>query len=168
MKVDKHKTVGLLVSTFMGLSISLVLSIVGPASSGHFAVKTVLVSFFCSSIISVIISILIPIKRISDAACNGVHLKNESLAGRLFSTFVSDLCFTPIISTLMVLMSYISAKRHNPHFNVPFGRMLTSNLIISFIVAYFIIFIFLPLFVKLSITIVKSMSASDEEQEENR
>ena len=61
MKVDKYKTVGLLVSIFMGLSISLVLSIVGPASSGHFAVKTVLVSFFCSSIISVIISILIPV-----------------------------------------------------------------------------------------------------------
>ena len=65
-------------------------------------------------------------------------------------------------------MSYISAKRHDPQFNVPFGRMLTSNLIISFIVAYLIIFVFLPLFVKLSITIVKSMSASDEEQEEKR
>lgn len=163
MKVDKHKTVGLLVSVFMGLSISLVLSIVGPASSGHFAVKTVLVSFFCSSIISIIISIIIPIKRISDAACRGVHLNIESLPGRLFSALVSDICFTPIISTLMVSMSYINAKRNDPSFSVPFGRMLTSNLIISFVVAYLIIFICVPLFIKLSISIVKSMSAPEEE-----
>ena len=163
MKKENMRTVGILVSIFMGLSISLVMSILGPLRSGHITVPAVLVSFLCSSIISILISVLIPIKKITDGACNGMHLSPEGIPGKLISAFISDLLFTPLISFLMIFMNYKRARMVDP--NLSFGRMFFGNFIISFIAAYFIILVFLPLFIKGAIAIVNATSVHNEEEE---
>lgn len=154
MNNEQQRNVGTMVGVLMGLMISFVLSIVGPLRSGHFTVVSMLVSFLCSSIISVLIGIFVPIKGITDGACSVMKLNPQKLIGRIVSAFISDLIFTPLVTFLMVLMNYKRAK--NADINLSFGRMYFGNLVMSFIIAFFLILIFLPLIIKLSISILQS------------
>jgi len=144
----------------MGLSISLAMSIVGPALSGHPSFPAFIVSFLCSSVISIIIAIIVPIKKITDSACEKIHLNPEGVGGRFFSALVSDLIFTPIMTFLMVFMNYKRAKMFDP--GLSFVSMFLGNVFISFTIAYLIILVFLPLFIKGSIAIVKNFDESEE------
>ncbi len=162
MNSEQQRNVGTMVGVLMGLLISLVLSIVGPLRSGHFTVVSMLVSFLCSSIISVLIGIFVPIKSITDGACTAMKISPQKILGRLISAFISDLMYTPLVTFLMVLMNYKRAKMRNHDLN--FGHMYLGNLVLSFVIAYFLIVIFLPLIIKLSISILHPQEEDAEEE----
>lgn len=159
-----NESIGIIVGVLMGLAVSLVLSIVGPVISGHFKIVSVLVSFLCSSIISVVIGLFIPIRRMSVWSCSKIGISPDKLPGMIISALIGDICFTPLISFLMVYMNYKRAKSMDP--SVVLGRMYCGNLIVSFVVAFLIILIFTPLFIRLAIGIVKPEGEQIEESEE--
>ena len=165
MEKAQMKTVGRLVSIFMGLSITLVMSILGPLKSGHITAPAVLVSFLCGSILSTAIALLVPIKKISDSACGKIHVNPEGFVGRIISSLIGDVVFTPLMTFAMVFMNYKRAKMVDP--NLVFGKMFIGNFIFSFIIAFFLVLIFIPLFIKAAIAIVRSTSVPEEHEEEN-
>lgn len=148
----KMKKVGMTVSVFMGVTLSFCLSLVGnllgSRQSGAFSVPGWLISFVVSTIISLIIGFIVPMKKISDS----IHAKNggpRSLKARLIDTLVSDLIYTPVITLAMVFLAYRNATAHGAQ--MPFLPMFLSSLVVSLIVAYILIFILMPVFLKLSL-----------------
>ena len=158
--MEKNKEyVGMVTGVLIGILISIVLSVVGPIISGHPSVPSVLVSLLCSSIMSILIGLFVPIKKITDGACSRMKMSPDGLLGRIVFALLSDLFFTPIISFLMVFMNYKRARMHDS--NVALGRMYFGNLIVSYSVAFFLILIFTPLLVKLAIKLVSNVANAE-------
>lgn len=140
------KKVGLQMSILMAVTLSFCLSLMGTLSSGHFTVPGFLMSFGISTVISLIIGFLVPMKKLEDGLVRKCGIEEHSLPARLLSTLVSDLVYTPILTFSMVFMAYKQATAHGS--NMPFLPSFIKSLILSLIVAYIIIFIVKPLFLK--------------------
>ncbi|MBO7474627.1 MAG: hypothetical protein J6U00_11655 [Ruminococcus sp.] len=140
------KKVGLQMSILMAVTLSFCLSLLGTLSSGHFTVPGFLMSFGISTVISLIIGFLVPMKKLEDGLVRKCGIEEHSLPARLLSTLVSDLVYTPILTFSMVFMAYKQATAHGS--NMPFLPSFIKSLILSLIVAYIIIFIVKPLFLK--------------------
>ena len=138
------KKVSIEMSLLMGVTLSLLLSLTGTLSSGHFTIPDFLLSFVVSFIISLIIGFLVPMNKVSAALERKFGIKPHTLGARFFDALVSNIIYTPVISLCMVTMAYF--KDHPP---VPYAAMLIKSLIITFIVGYKLIFIFMPLYMKL-------------------
>ncbi len=128
---------------FMGVTISFFLSLIGNITSGHFTFSGFLISFVVSTILSFVIGFIVPIKKVSDNACQKVGVDEKSLAGRGLSALISDIVYTPIITFAMILVSYINASAHGG--NMPFVPALAKGMIISLLASYVIIFIITPI-----------------------
>ena len=151
---NKMKKVGLTMSMLMGITLSFCLSltgnIMGSRQSGSFNVPGWLISFVLSTVISIILGFIIPMKKISDS----VQSKNGgigSVRGRLVDSLVSDLIYTPLLTLIMVFLAYRGAVAHGAQ--MPFLPMFLSSLLVSLIVAYIIIFLVSPLFIRLALKI---------------
>ncbi len=119
-------------SLLMSVSISLFLSLFGLGISGHFTIPGWIVSFVLSTIISIIIGFIVPMKKITMALENKLPSKPAVF---FVSALISDVIYTPIISASMVAL----AARNAP---VPFGILYLRSVIPCFIVCYFVILIF--------------------------
>ncbi|MBQ8967630.1 hypothetical protein [Ruminococcus sp.] len=140
------KKIGLGMSIMMGVTLSLTLSFVGTFTSGRFTLVGFLLSFLESLVISFVIGFFVPMKKVGDAACGKLGIMDRPLACRCVESLVSDLIYTPIITFVMVFMAYKQATSHG----VPlrFGSMLGESMVISLVVAYLIIFLVTPNYMK--------------------
>ncbi len=149
------KKMGLLMSLFMGVTLSLCLSLTGLLSAGQFTVPALLVNFLISFVISMVIGFLVPMKKVGDSAVRGAKLRPGSWGARFLESLISDLIYTPIITIAMVTIAYFNVMSHIPEGvqGPPYVPMLLKSLLISMVVGYVLIFIFMPLFMKLSMKI---------------
>ncbi|MCR5670425.1 MAG: hypothetical protein K6G10_05425 [Butyrivibrio sp.] len=146
---EKMRVIGRKMGIRMGILMSLCLSLVGTLTSGHFTVPGFLLSFVVSSVISLIIGFVVPLGKIGAGACKKAGLKQGSMGARLLESFISDLIYTPLITLAMVFMAYSLAMRMSGgNAQLNFGRMFLGSLLICFVVAYVLIFIFQPIFLK--------------------
>lgn len=146
---QQMRIVGRAMSIRMGILMSFCLSLVGTLSSGHFTIPGFLISFIVSTFVSLVIGFLVPIAPICGGACRKLGLQRGSLGARLLETFISDLIYTPIMTFAMVFLAYqMAMKQSNGAAGLDFGPMFLSSLLICFLVAYVLIFIFQPLFLK--------------------
>jgi hypothetical protein len=141
---QKMRSIGRKMSILMGVTLSFCLSLVGQLSSGHFAVPGFLLSFAVSLVISLIIGFFVPMGRIN-ASVEQKH--GKGIKSHLIESCISDLIYTPIITVVMIVMNYMIATSHGAE--IPFVPMLVKGLIVSLIVGYVLIFVLMPLFLKL-------------------
>ncbi len=145
------KKVGITMSAFMGIAMSFFLSLTGTITSGHFTVPSWLISFVISGLISMVIGIAIPMKKVNDKVVGLFKLPPFSFAGRCLESFVSDLIYTPIMTFCMVFFAYKSAIAHGaPAESMNLGRMFLSSFFICFVVGFVLIIILMPIFLKIA------------------
>ena len=144
---EKMKKVGIQMSLLMGTTLSFCLSLVGILSSGRFTLIGFLISFVVSLVISLIIGFLVPMKKVNDGICGKLKLQPGKLSTRFVESLISDLIYTPIITFLMVFMAYKQATSQGAP--LVFLPMFLRSLLISMIVGYVLIFICMPLFIKM-------------------
>ena len=136
----------------MGVTLSFFLSLLGnlTAESG-FKPVAFLASFAVSTVISLIIGFVIPMRKLENGAVKAMGLKERSLPANLVSALISDLIYTPVITLAMIALARkMAMKMSNGHAELPpFAVMFVKSLIISLIVAYIIILIATPVYLKL-------------------
>ena len=148
---DQMKKAGRDISIKMAFTMSLVMSLIGNLSSGHFTVPGFLISFILSFLISLAIGLLIPMGKVSGAACKAVNLKRGSIGARLMESFVSNLIYTPLMTLVMVFFAYTMAMRQSGGMaQLNFWGMFLHSLIICFVAGYVVIFIVQPVFMRLA------------------
>ena len=140
------KKIGLTVSILMGITLSFFLSLVGISSSGHFTVMGWLSSFAISLVVSLCISFVIPMKKLTDAIHAKLHLNPRKIGTLCLDSFVSDVIYTPLITFVMVAFAYAQAKSHGAV--MPFLPMFLHSLLLCFVVGYILIFICQPLYIR--------------------
>ena len=141
MKVEKK--IGIWMSILMGVTMSFGLSLTGNLFSGQFTMQGFLLSFLVSTLISLVIGFLVPMKKVGDAAVRKAGIRPRSLGANLLTALISDLIYTPVITLVMVIMAYVNATSHGAQ--IPFLPMFLRSLLISLLVGYVLIFIFMPL-----------------------
>ena len=141
------KNAGIKMSLLMGVTLSFFLSLTGTLSSGKFVLPSFLTTFAASFVISLIIGLIVPMRKVESGAVRACGLKEHTLPARLVSSLVSDLIYTPVITLAMILLVRKMASAHGEKLP-PFGVMFGSSLILSLLVAYVIIFIVTPIYVK--------------------
>lgn len=141
------KKIGREMSILMGITLSFFLSLTGILSSGYFTVPGFLISFVVSLVISLIIGFFIPMKKVTDSLGRKLGLAPRKFSTHCFEALISDLIYTPIITLIMVFLAYRQAIRQGAQ--IPFWPMLGKSMLISMIVGYILIFIFMPLFLKI-------------------
>lgn len=147
----KMKKIGLQMSLLMGITLSFCLSLVGnlmgAKQSGGFSVPGFLISFVVSTVISLIIGFLVPMKKVNDSVCGKLNLEQGKLSTRLMESLLSDIIYTPIMTLIMVFLAYKQATSHGAQ--IPFVPMFLSSLIVCLIVGYVLIFLVMPVYMKL-------------------
>ena len=147
--MDKGKKINLQMGLLMSVTLSLCLSATGLLSAGQFTVPALLINFAVSFVISMIISILVPMNKVNAAADRKLGLRPGELKTRFFESFLSDIIYTPILTIAMVTIAYFNVKAHAPADKVPpYAGMLIKSLVISLLVGYVLIFIFMPIFLR--------------------
>ena len=147
-RAQMMKKIGRRMSILMGVSLSFCLSLLGNLTSGHFTLPGFLISFAVSTLISLIIGFLVPMKKVGDSLANALHLKPRSLPAHCAESFMSDLIYTPVITLAMVALAWKMATSHGAQ--MPFLPMFLHSLVLSMIVGYVLIFILMPVFFKLT------------------
>lgn len=142
-----EKKIGIWMSILMGVTMSFGLSLSGTLLSGHFTVQGFLLSFLSSTLISLLIGFIVPMKRIGDAAVKKAGISPRSLGAHLLTSLISNIIYTPFITLAMTFNAYMSAKMQGAQ--IPFLPMYLRSFVISFIIAYVLLLVFTPIFMKL-------------------
>ena len=148
--MEDQKIIGRIIGGATGIMMSFFLSLYGTISSGHFTIVGFLVSFLFSSVVSIIIGIFVPMKKINDTAVTKANLTPGSIGARCLESFIGDCIFTPIMTTLMVFMAYKRAAKFSPE-PIHFAPLLVRQLIACFIIGFVLLLIFSPLIQKVVI-----------------
>lgn len=135
-------------SIFMGVSLSFCLSLFGNLTSGHFTIPGFLLSLVFSIALSMLVSFFVPIKKLGDSACKKAGIPDRSAGGAALSALISDLIFTPLMTLSNVGLAFMNAAKHGAQ-TPPFAVMFFSSLWKSLIIAYFLVLILSPLYLKL-------------------
>ncbi|MBR1815069.1 MAG: hypothetical protein IJ763_00035 [Lachnospiraceae bacterium] len=141
------KKIGRQMSILMGVTLSFFLSLTGLLASGKFNVAGWLISFLISTVISLIIGFLVPMKKVTDSVNNKLNLTPGKLGTRCMESLMSDLIYTPIITLAMVFMAYKKATAHGA--KIPFIAMFGKSLVLCMVVGFILIFIFMPIYMRL-------------------
>ena len=91
MDPKKMRKIGMTVSICMGITMSFFLSLIGTAVSGHFTVPGWIISFLISTVVSLVIGFIIPIKKVTDGAVRALKLQPRSLVARCVESLISDI-----------------------------------------------------------------------------
>ena len=138
------RAVGFKMNLCMGVTLSFFLSLIGNLTSGHFTVPGFLISFAASTVISIIIGFIVPMKKISDKATAGMKGVKKPLTEAL----ISDCIYTPVMTLSMILLARYMASSHGEEVP-PFAPMFIKGLIISMIAGYVLVLFFMPLYLKM-------------------
>ena len=147
----RMKRIGRRISILMGITLSFFNSLVANlflAKEG-FKIGAFLISFGISLVVSILIGLIVPIKKIHDSVVRKFHLKPGSLGANAVEALVSDLIYTPIMTLVMTLVAWIMANKQNPNADIPYLPMFLKGLAVCFIVGYILAFIFAPLYTRL-------------------
>ena len=145
------RKVGMFVSICMGVTMSFFLSLTGMLVSGHFSVPGWLISFLISTVISLIIGFIIPMRKVTEGASRALKLKPRSIGARIVESLISDLIYTPLMTFVMVFLAYRNAISNGaPAESLNLGKMFLGSLWICLIVGFVLIFILMPIFVKIA------------------
>ena len=140
------KKIGRQISIRMGIVLSFFLSLVGNLASGHFALPGWLISFVISTMVSLIIGFLVPMKNVTEGASRKLGLQPGRIGTRCVESLVSDLIYTPIITLLMVAFAYFMAVRQGARLH--FLPMFLSSLGLCMIVGFVLIFLLQPIIMR--------------------
>lgn len=143
------RKIGIQMSLLMGTALSFFLSLTGLLSAGQFTLPAFCINFAVSFVISMIIGLLVPMKKVTDRLDDRLGIRPRTLAARCLDALVSDLIYTPIITFCMVTLAWRNAVSHGAQ--IPYVPMLLRSMLISLCVGYVLIWIFMPLFMKLII-----------------
>ena len=145
--MNDMRKAGMKMSLLMEGTMSFVLSLIGMLSAGKFTPAGFLKSFLISFAISLVLGMLVPMKKISDGLIKKFSLKPGTLKARLLEALVSDVVYSPVMTFIMVYMAYSQATAHGA--KIPFGPMLLKSECISFVAAFILSFILTPLYTRL-------------------
>ena len=141
-----NQKAGLKMSLLMGLMMSFSLSLIGLLCSGRFTLSGFLLNFLTSFVISFLLGMILPVRKIARKAAGA--FPPGSLKGRAVEALVSDLLYTPLMTFVMVYISYRQAVSHGA--KIPFGPMLLRSELISIFFAFFLIFFLSPVLMKIA------------------
>lgn len=141
------KRVGLEMNLLMSISMSLCMSLTGMLSAGQFTIPGFIENFIISLIISFMIGLFVSIPKLNVAVERLLHLKRGALAARTIEALLADLIYTPLMSILMITLGWFNARVHGAE--PPYLLMLLKGLGLSLLMGFFLIFLFMPLFLKL-------------------
>ncbi len=141
------KKIMIQMNILMGVTLSFFLSLTGSLRAERFSLPGFLISFLLSVAISMVIGLLVPVKPLTDRLEAKCGIRPRTPGARFFDALISDLVYTPVVTVAMTLFAYRQATAHGA--SVPFVPMLLSSLLISLVVGYVLIFICMPLFLKL-------------------
>lgn len=142
------KKAGMRMSILMGASMSLILSSIGLLSAGQLNLRSLLINFVISFAISFLIGLIVPMRKISDALIRKMKLEPGSLKARLSEALISDLCYSPLMTFIMVFIAYRQAVSHGAR--IPFLPMLLKSECISLIAAFVVIYLLSPVLKKIA------------------
>lgn len=105
------KKIGLPMNILMSVTISMVCAAVGMSISGHFTIKSYLISVLISSVIAFLIG-LSPIapKKVGDAVIAKFQLTDGTVKANAVSALVTNLVMCPILSLSMITFSVTGAN----------------------------------------------------------
>ena len=132
------KKIKLQMSILMGITLSICLSFVGTFTSGNFTLKMFIVSFLESLMISLIIGYFVPMKQLEDKACAKAGITGKPLACRALGSLISDLIYTPIITTAMVTMAYLKMQGGKPPYLIMWGKSMLSSLLVAYLLVFLV------------------------------
>ena len=153
---SEMKKGGVKMGFLMSITLSFCLSLHGTLTSGKFTLMSFLTSFVISFVISLIIGTLVPMKQVNEWVDRTFHVKPRSIPAHLLESLFSDLIYTPAITASMITYVYVTARAHGAHMP-PYPLMLLNAVWKSFIIAYIIILIVMPIYTKLSFGKVMKM-----------
>lgn len=142
---QKMKKVGMMMSVLMGVTLSFCLSLIGNLTSGHFTPIGFIISFVASTIISLIIGFIVPMRKISQGITKNMK---PGIGSKCVDALVSDLIYTPIITLAMVFLAWKQATSHGS--DMPFVPVFVKSLIISLAAGFVIILIVSPICMKMA------------------
>ena len=146
--MEAMKKVGRSMSICMAITLSFFLSLtgnlVGMVQSGRFDTIGFILGFVVSTVVSLVIGFAVPMGRIHAWV---MKKHGPGLMGHYIESLISDLIYTPALTTLMIVMAYYMAKSHGA--TPPFLGMYLPSLGISMVVGYLLIFFFLPFYMKM-------------------
>ena len=146
---EQMRKIGKQMAIRMGIMMSFCLSLVGTLTSGHFTIPGFLLSFVVSTLISIVIGIIIPIGKVTGGLCAKWGLERGRIGTRVVESLISDAIYTPIMTLVMVAFAYFMAMRQSGGMaQITFLPMFLKSLLICYVVGFFLIFIFQPLFLK--------------------
>lgn len=146
-RAQMMRKIGRKMSILMGVTLSFFLSLQGNLLSGRFTIPAFLLSFAVSTVISLIIGFLVPMKKVGDGVCAALKLKPHSFLARFAETLISDVIYTPIITLAMVTLAWRMATSHGAQ--IPFVPMFLHSLGLSMITGFVLILLFMPLYLRL-------------------
>ncbi|WP_044915166.1 hypothetical protein [Butyrivibrio sp. WCE2006] len=147
---EKMRIIGRQMGIRMGILMSFFMAIIGPLSAGHLTIPGFISGFIISSIISIIIGLIIPVGKVTGAVCKKLKLERGKLLTRIVESLISDIIYTPVMTLAMVAFAYNMAMRQSGGMaQNSFLPMFLHSCIICFVVAFFLILIFQPLFMKM-------------------
>ncbi len=148
MDIKLMRRVGREISVLMGITLSFFLSLTGVLLSGHFTLLGWLISFAISTVISLLIGFIVPMKPLLDKVTG--NMRRGAFSTRCLESLISDLIYTPIITLAMVAFAYKNIASHAPADQVPpFLPMFLISLAEEMVIGFILIFIFMPLYMRL-------------------
>ena len=135
-------------SLLMGGTISFINSLIGILSSGRFTVGGFLKNWLLSFLISFVLGLVVPIRKISSSLIRKKGLKPGTLKARLLEALVSDLVYSPVMTFVMVYLAYRQAVAHGA--KISFLPMLLRSECIAFVSAFILSFLLAPVYSRLA------------------
>ena len=141
------KKIGREISILMGLTLSFFMSLTGNLASGKFSFIGFILGFVIGFIISLVIGFAVPIRKVNMAVDKKLGLRPGSRSAHAVESLVSDFIYTPIITLAMITLAYKNAKSHGAK-DLHFLPMFAKSLLLSLVVGYVLVFVFVPLIMK--------------------
>lgn len=138
------KKMGLYMNLLMSITMSLFLSFANSMASGHFTVLGYLIGLAVSFLISLTVGFLVPMEKVTGAACRKAGLSREKYSTRFFEAMISDVIYTPVMTLAMVTVAYRNASSHGVP--PPFLPMLGKSMLLSLVLGYLLALFFMPIF----------------------
>ena len=167
-KENLMRQIGRQMGIRMGILMSICLSVLNLILSGHFTIVGLLLNILISALVSIGISFVVPVGKISRQACEKRNLQPGTMKARLLESLISDLIYTPLMTYVMVRFAYnMAMKQSGGQAQVYFPSMYMSSLAICFVVGFVLIFAFTPLFLNRLIQKAHQEEERMTEKEEN-
>ena len=135
-------------SLCMGIMMSLSLTAIGLISANAFTPVSFLFNFGVSFGIMSIVGRFFDAGMISMNILQKNGIDRGSLKGRLIQSLIIDLVYSPIMTFVMITLSYLIGKSQSVKLP-PYIPMLIRGLLVSFVAAFFLCLIFTPIFEKI-------------------